>query len=119
MSPTESSHTPSPGATVYQLVVGPVFHRLEPREKLYAHHLARAAWHGSRIVMRQVSPESPDIFDFIMDLHRACDGQWNTLLTQCHITAEELDSFLEYAGMFLCNLGNFYVSVTTHHCYQR
>ncbi|KAF2811393.1 peptidase M49, dipeptidyl-peptidase III [Mytilinidion resinicola] len=58
--------------------------------------------------MRQVSPESPDIFDFIMDLHHACGGKWDTLVTQCKITSEELASFLEYAAMFLCNLGNFY-----------
>lgn len=60
--------------------------------------------------MRQISPESPGIFDFIMDLHHACGGQWNMFVEQCHITTEELDAFLEYAGMFLCNLGNFYVS---------
>ncbi|KAJ5710995.1 hypothetical protein N7488_005151 [Penicillium malachiteum] len=58
--------------------------------------------------MRQVSPESPGIFDFIMDLSCVCDGKWETLLTQCDITPEELESFLEYAAMFLCNLGNFY-----------
>ncbi|KAK7408800.1 hypothetical protein QQX98_009044 [Neonectria punicea] len=58
--------------------------------------------------MRQVSPESPDIFDFIMELHRACSGDWNTLVTECNILPEELEAFLEYAGMFLCNLGNFY-----------
>ncbi|KAH9211492.1 peptidase family M49-domain-containing protein [Leptodontidium sp. 2 PMI_412] len=58
--------------------------------------------------MRQVSPESPDIFDFIMDLYHACDGKWDTSVAQCNITSEELTSFLEYAAMFLCNLGNFY-----------
>jgi len=26
--------------------------------------------------MRQGSPESPFIFDFIMDVHRACSGDW-------------------------------------------
>lgn len=60
--------------------------------------------------MRQVSPESPDIFDFIMELYRACSGDWNTLVTECNILLEELEAFLEYAGMFLCNLGNLYVS---------
>ncbi|KAL7944841.1 hypothetical protein V8C42DRAFT_345281 [Trichoderma barbatum] len=81
---------------------------LNEREKFYTHYLSRGAWHGSRIIMRQVSPESPDIFDFIMNLYHACDGKWNTLVAQCNITPEELTSFLEYAAMFLCNLGNFY-----------
>ncbi|KAK3366725.1 peptidase family M49-domain-containing protein [Lasiosphaeria ovina] len=70
--------------------------------------MARAAWHGSRIVVRQVSPESPDIFDFIMDLHRACSGDWNTLVAQCEVLPEELEAFLEYAATFLCKLGNYY-----------
>ncbi|MCJ1470681.1 hypothetical protein MMC07_009328 [Pseudocyphellaria aurata] len=108
MALSESSYTPPLGATIYQLRIKPIFDALEEREKFYAHYLARAAWHGSRITMRQVSPESPDIFDFIMDLHHACDGKWNTLVEQCSITSEELASFLEYAAMFLCNLGNFY-----------
>jgi len=110
MSPSKSSHSPPLGATIHQLKIKPIFDALEKREKYYAHYLARAAWHGSRIIMRQVSPESPDIFDFIMDLYHACDGKWDTLVAQCNITLEELASFLEYAAMFLCNLGNFYVS---------
>jgi len=65
MSPTKSSHVPPLGAMIHQLQIKPIFDALDPREKLYAHYLARAAWHGSRIIMRQVSPESPDIFDFI------------------------------------------------------
>jgi dipeptidyl-peptidase-3 len=65
---------------------------------------------GSRIILRQVSAESPDIFDFIMDLHSACGGDWDTLTTRCEILPEELDALLEYAATFLCNLGNFYVS---------
>ncbi|KAL7929496.1 peptidase family M49 domain-containing protein [Trichoderma chlorosporum] len=108
MSSSKSSHTPTLGATIHQLKIKTIFDTLSEREKLYAHYLARAAWHGSRIIMRQVSPESPDIFDFIMNLYHACDGKWDTLVEQCHITREELASFLEYAAIFLCNLGNFY-----------
>lgn len=114
MSSPKSSCSPAPGTNVHQLVVKPVFDALEPREKLYAHYLARAVWHGSRIIMRQVSSESTDIFDLIIDLYDACGGQWDTLVTRCSVTTEELDSFLEYAGMFLCNLGNFYVSLICH-----
>ncbi|PKK46044.1 hypothetical protein CI102_9975 [Trichoderma harzianum] len=108
MSSAESSHTPPLGATIHQLKIKTIFDALDERDKLYAHHLARAAWHGSRIIMRQVSPESPDIFDFIMDLYHACDGKWDTLVAQCNITPEELTLFLEYAATFLCNLGNSY-----------
>ena len=111
MSSSERSYTPPLGATIHQLKIKPIFDALAQREKLYAHHLSRAAWHGSRIIMRQVSPESPDIFDFIMDMYRAlaCDGEWESLIRKASITPEELASFLEYAGTFLCNLGNYYV----------
>jgi dipeptidyl-peptidase-3 len=74
MTSTKSSYTPPLGVTVHQLAIKPIFDALEPREKLYVHYLARAAWHGSKIIMRQVSPESPGIFDFIMDLYHACGG---------------------------------------------
>ena len=110
MSRSEDSPTPPLGATIHQLRIKSMFDALEKRDKFYAHYLARAAWHGSRIIMRQVSPESPDIFDFIMNLYQACDGKWDTLRAQCNITPKELTFFLEYAAMFLCNLGNFYVS---------
>ncbi|KAJ5725022.1 uncharacterized protein N7483_006379 [Penicillium malachiteum] len=110
MSPTESPmcNTPPLGGTVHQLVIKAVFEALEPREKLYAHYLARAAWCGSRIIMRQVSPEGPGIFDFIMDLYHSCGGEWDTLIAQCNVTPDELTYFLEYASVFLSNLGNFY-----------
>jgi dipeptidyl-peptidase-3 len=84
--PSTEGHSPLLGGTIHQLEIKPIFDRLQVREKLYAHHLARAAWHGSRITMRQVSPESPAIFNFIADLYRAYDGQWETLVEQCSIT---------------------------------
>lgn len=119
MSLPDSSHTPPFGATIHQLKIKPIFDALEKREKFYAHYLARAAWHGSRIIMRQVSPEGPGIFDFIMDLYHACGGKWEILVAQCNITCGELASFLEYAAMFLCNLGNFYVGCADHCCLRR
>ncbi len=62
----------SPKAVIHQLAIKPIFDRLTRREKLYAHHLSKAAWYGSRILMRQVSPEGPAIFDFIISLHTGC-----------------------------------------------
>ncbi|KAJ3493276.1 hypothetical protein NLG97_g4832 [Lecanicillium saksenae] len=70
--------------------------------------MARASWHGSRIIMRQVSSESTDIFDFIMHLYQACGGSWNEFVTKYAVAPKDLQSFLEYAATFLCNLGNYY-----------
>ncbi len=67
----------------------------------------RAAFTGTRITLRQVSPESESIFDFIVDLYKACNGDWKILQQKAGITAEELRYFLEYAGQFLGNCGNY------------
>ena len=68
----------------------------------------RAAWHGARICMRQVSPESIPIFDFILELHMHCSGDWDTLVDS-HVSKESLHKFLTYAATFLSNVGNYYV----------
>lgn len=78
---------------------------------LYAHHLARACWHGSRIILRQTSPEAEGIFDFILELHRACHGQWSNFRS-CGIEQDELEAWLDFAVMFLSSLGNYFVSST-------
>lgn len=87
-----------------------LFDSLTQNEKLYAHHLSRAAWYGARILLRQTSPESIGIFDFILELHKACGGEWDKLVDQDVITPEDLDEFLEFAGMFLSRQGNYWVS---------
>lgn len=111
MACSNEQHTPASGLAVHQLHVKSVFDALEHRDdKKYAHHMARASWHGSRIIMEQVSTESPAIFDFIMELHRACAGKkWHEVFVNEEVTREEVDALLEYAGMFLCGLGNYYV----------
>lgn len=100
-----------PGPPTYQLAIEEVFNHLSHREKLYAHHLSRAAWHGSRIIMRQVSPEATGIFDFIIDLYKTCNGQWKALVKDDGVTTEDLAAFLEYCGHFLYNMGNYWVSI--------
>lgn len=109
-----SPPAPSCGrADTHQLAIEDLFNGLTQREKLYAHYLTRAVWHGSRIILRQTSPEGPGILDFILELHKACGGQWEKLLDQSGIKPEELDAFLEFAGQFLASLGNYFVSDTS------
>lgn len=57
--------------------------------------------------MRQVSPESEPIYDFIISLSRACNGDWNTLAQKTQVSSENLRFFLEYAAQFLGNCGNY------------
>ncbi|KAI1108509.1 dipeptidyl peptidase III [Nemania sp. NC0429] len=77
------------------------------RYRIYAHHLARACWYGTRIMLRQCSPEAEGIFEFILELHRACGGSWDNFL-QLGITQNDLDAWLSFAGMFLSSLGNYF-----------
>ncbi|KAI0545209.1 dipeptidyl peptidase III [Xylaria curta] len=93
---------------IQHLAVKEVFQQLSDREKLYAHHISRAAWHGSRIIMRQVSPEATGIFDFIVALYKSCGGKWEKLVGGPGVTNQELAAFLEYAGHFLYNIGNYW-----------
>ena len=62
------------------------------------------------MVLRQVSPESTQIFDLIHELYRACNGQWKDLADQASVSMSSIDDFLEYAAVFLGNIGNYYVS---------
>lgn len=71
----------------------------------------RAAWHGTRIILRQVSPEAIDIFDFIIELHKDCSGIWETLVDGSNVTQEQIVIFLRYAATFLSNCGNYYVGL--------
>ncbi|KAJ6084950.1 hypothetical protein N7499_004579 [Penicillium canescens] len=96
------------GAPTHQLVIEEVFNRLTAREQLYAHHLSQAAWNGARIILRQTSPEANDIFDFIIALHKSCNGRWIDWVTKGAVTEQELSAFLEYAALFLSNIGNYF-----------
>ena len=65
----------------------------------------RAGWEGSRIILRQASPESEDIFDMFMALF--CDHELAAIRSLSQCIAEDWDDFLSYAGQFLSNMGNF------------
>lgn len=67
----------------------------------------RAAFTGTRITLQQVSPESDSIFDFILSLYKSCNGDWKALQQKAGVSDDELKYFLEYAGQFLGNCGNY------------
>lgn len=68
----------------------------------------RASLAGNRIVLRQVSPESEPIYDFIIALYRASNnGDWAGLASRAAISPADLNHVLEYAAQFLGNSGNY------------
>ena len=101
---------------IHQLSVARAFNGLSPQEQLYAHHMAKAAWSGTRIILRQVSPESNAVFDLIMRLYETCKdrfrGEWHGLADTCEVPRTDVDAFVRYAATFLSNVGNYYVRGT-------
>ncbi|KAH8769125.1 peptidase family M49-domain-containing protein [Diaporthe sp. PMI_573] len=96
-----------PKIEIFHLEVKSHFENLSNNEKLYAHWMSRAAFEGTRIVLRQNSEESERIFDLIMGLHLHCGGHWDDFVSPVGISSAELTQFLEYAAKFLGNLGNY------------
>lgn len=58
-------------------------------------------------MLRQVSPESENIYDFIVELYKSFNGDWQAAQQKASIDDQELQYFLEYAAQFLGNTGNF------------
>ncbi|KAL3476329.1 dipeptidyl peptidase III [Aspergillus californicus] len=95
---------------VFQLSVASAFNSLDRQERLYAHYMAKAAWRGTRIILRQVSPESNGIFDLIIALYRSCKGDWDILTEKTSTGPDDIQKFLDYAALFLSNIGNYFGS---------
>ncbi|KAF3764814.1 putative dipeptidylpeptidase III [Cryphonectria parasitica EP155] len=93
--------------SVVRLEIAKHFDALTDKQKRYAHYISKSSFAGSRIQMRQVSPESEPIFDFILALHKSCDGDWKALGQKAGVTEEAVTFFLQYAGAFLGNTGNY------------
>jgi dipeptidyl-peptidase III len=66
-------------------------------------------------VLRQVSPESLGIFDFILELYAYCAEACKDLADMTRVNAVDLDAFLTYAATPLSNVGNYYVGVLAYH----
>ncbi|KAI9735180.1 MAG: hypothetical protein M1834_001770 [Cirrosporium novae-zelandiae] len=93
--------------TVVQLPIKPHFDALSDSQKHYAHYLSRTSFLGTRIVLRQISPESEPIYDLIITLYKACNGDWKKVQEKTGVSKNDLQYFLEYAAQFLGNGGNY------------
>lgn len=54
-----------------------------------------------------MSPESEPIYDLIISLYKASNGDWEGLAKKTGVSSEDLRFFLEYAAQFLGNNGNY------------
>lgn len=76
-------------------------------ELLNAYLSCSASFLGTRIILRQVSPESESIFNLIISLYHSCNGDWKKLQRQAGVKDADFQAFLEYAAQFLGNIGNY------------
>ncbi|KAI9903085.1 hypothetical protein N3K66_002437 [Trichothecium roseum] len=93
--------------SVVRLEIEKHFEALNDKQKRYAHFISKASFAGTRIVLRQLSPESEPIYDLIISLHKSCNGDWTALGKKAGVEEQEVTYFLEYAAMFLGNTGNY------------
>ena len=93
--------------TVVRLEIAPHFEALNAQQKRYAHHLSRAAFHGTRVTLAQVSPESELIYDLIIAIHKGCNGDYKKLAADTGAGDDAVRQWLEYAAQFLGNCGNY------------
>ncbi|KAM4059717.1 peptidase family M49 domain-containing protein [Hirsutella rhossiliensis] len=108
MNPDERAHYLADAPpSVVRLEIESHFEALSDQQKRYAHFISKACFAGTRIVLRQLSPEAEPIYDLILALHRRCNGDWPSLANEASVDQSELTYFLEYAAMFLGNLGNY------------
>ncbi|KAL6454090.1 hypothetical protein SBY92_003549 [Candida maltosa Xu316] len=80
------------------------------KAKKYAHYLSRASFHGTRAVLRSVSPESETIYDLILAIHEKLGKpkdvkEYTEKLAP--LSAEDVQFYLDYALQFLDNAGNY------------
>ncbi|KAJ9630795.1 hypothetical protein H2203_001320 [Taxawa tesnikishii (nom. ined.)] len=104
---TRSQYLADNPPTVVPLKIAPHFEALSDREQKYAHYISQACFAGTRVVLRQVSPESEAIYDFITELHRGCGGDYSKIKSSAGISDEDLEHYLNYAAQFLGNAGNY------------
>ncbi|KAK4993816.1 hypothetical protein LTR50_000029 [Elasticomyces elasticus] len=93
--------------TIVQLKIKDHFDALDEKEQQYAHYISKACFAGVRAQLRQVSPESELIYDFIVALHHQSDGDWTKFRQDAGLSDEDMKHFLDYAAMFLGNGGNY------------
>jgi dipeptidyl-peptidase-3 len=75
-----TSLIPTATKLLVQLAIKPHFDALSQQEKKYAHYISRASFAGTRINLRQCSPESEGIFDLVLALHSSCNGEYWQLI---------------------------------------
>lgn len=90
------------------LEVETAFAGLTPTERLYAHHISKAAWVGGLVTLLQTSPESGPIFVLLHKLFRAqSPSEFKTAALAAGFTNDEITALFVYAAGVFSNAGNY------------
>jgi dipeptidyl-peptidase-3 len=97
-------------------VEGP-FSQLTKKERFHIYYATKAAVACSRVVLKQVSPESSAIFDLVVALGNACNCNWQSLAISVGVEIKTVHQFLEYAARVLNSLGNYEACLLMDQCW--
>jgi hypothetical protein len=115
--PDISVHTIPADTSVVVLEATKAFAGLTPKEKMYAYHLSKADWEGSKICLLQLSPEAVPIFSLLQLVFSAQPVPALVEAAKAKgLSAEEVDQAMMYSAAFYGNLGNYKVRARLHSC---
>lgn len=106
-SPDLSIHVLPLSTPLSSLEASAAFSGLSQREKLYCHHLSRAAWEGGPICLLQTSPESVPIFLLLKELFSRQTPASLQAAVESTVSEEEFRALMLYTAGVFTNAGNY------------
>ncbi|KAL1306715.1 hypothetical protein AAFC00_005382 [Neodothiora populina] len=104
---TRSQYLADDPPTIVCLTIKDHFEALNEQEKKYSAAISKACFAGTRVVLRSISPESEDLYDFIIALHKSCGGDYTKVKASTGLSDHDMKDYLSYASQFLGNAGNY------------
>ena len=105
--PVLSSYILPLATPLSSLEASDAFSGLSPKEKLYAHYLARAAWEGGPICLFQTSPESVPVFLLLKELFSRQSPASLQAAVESSVSEDEFRALMLYTAGVFTNMGNY------------